>query len=193
MNPNDQWQPAINPLGQVKIQPVPLMATLDVREVPQDLYALWQSGGAGRFGRSCAAARFTQASVAASPITPIRISLIFPSTAGCPARTLVSAKPVALDTKNTAGSVARQFHGNLLSWSAGRTALWMSSAMALGHRDRTHRGIKPSFGVMCGTVDHKLPCVIPMTNRLVLTLAFVLPCVSAQTAHSADLAARPHS
>ncbi len=44
---------------------------------------------AGRFGRSCEAARFTHASIASSPIT-LRASFIFPSMAGCPAKILVS-------------------------------------------------------------------------------------------------------
>ena len=38
-------------------------------------------GAAGRFGRSWDTARFTHASIAASPITQIRVSFIFPSVA----------------------------------------------------------------------------------------------------------------
>jgi hypothetical protein len=45
---------------------------------------------AGRFVRSCEAARFTHAGIAASPITKLRVSFIFPSMAGCRAKILVS-------------------------------------------------------------------------------------------------------
>ena len=38
MNPDDQRQPTVGLLGQVEVQAVPFVATLDVLEIPQDLF-----------------------------------------------------------------------------------------------------------------------------------------------------------
>ena len=73
MNPDDQGQLALGLLRQVKVEPMPLVTVLDVREIPQDLDAFRESGRRRPLLRD---ARFPQPSTTANPANQTRLSFM---------------------------------------------------------------------------------------------------------------------